>query len=463
MRPHVARPSNSLSRLCVYVAGEANIDSPVSRCEREETRPTAVERAERAQGRGEKGPRRALDRAMAFAGTAVAYGMALARLKRGKPGHGAGVLGCIRLFRHACRWWLGSAAPKHSVWSLCTAIAAHHVAGGRVLDSRSHSFWPWSVSSIRCSTAASPVKAINKERIGQAGANCRPAPAYPHCRHCCLHRHRALPAHLHLATHSCSIPYVRISPRDCCTLLSDSESTAQALNLDAAPQHAHSKAQHAHSKAQHAHCNAAKAAFVRKQHQGSIPWDTANTHRRCRSCGLSGCATLSAALSGLTPATPTARRSLQTSSHSNQTSAQRNAPAPDSGKGLLTSTCPAPAQAPPPPAACTPATLCAGVESALRIQLRCPPLLRNPRGPSCAVAAAAAAAAATHRAARVFTRGPAVYTLPPIATASSCGGLDLVPLALAPVRVSSAAAPTSTHRQPPRQAQPNAGARLLQS
>lgn len=94
---------------------------------------------------------------------------------------------------------------RQHVWSLCTAIASHHVAWGRVLDSQSHSFWPCSVFCICCFSAESPVKAINKDRIGQADA-------------VDLHLHNLTavivvcidfahcPPHLHLATQPAALP-----------------------------------------------------------------------------------------------------------------------------------------------------------------------------------------------------------------------------------------------------------------
>lgn len=64
-----------------------------------------------------------------------------------------------------------------------------------------------------------------------AGRRSRTAPAYLHSRHCCLHRHSPT-ARPSASSHSpaAAVTYVRISPRDC-TFLSDSESTAQALNI----------------------------------------------------------------------------------------------------------------------------------------------------------------------------------------------------------------------------------------
>jgi hypothetical protein len=65
---------------------------------------------------------------------------------------------------------LGSAAPKQPRWIRLTAIAAHHVALARVLDTQSHNFDCVACLCLLCE-GQQPVKAINKERIGQAGVD----------------------------------------------------------------------------------------------------------------------------------------------------------------------------------------------------------------------------------------------------------------------------------------------------
>jgi hypothetical protein len=122
------------------VRGKANIDSPVLPCELEETRTTAVERPERRGVGPFLQPKAGFFDDMAFAEQAVTYEHPLSKVKRGRPGHGAGALGCRRRSRsRLCRGQLGSAAPKHGWWARFTAIAGHHVAGAWVLDGRSHS------------------------------------------------------------------------------------------------------------------------------------------------------------------------------------------------------------------------------------------------------------------------------------------------------------------------------------
>jgi len=190
------------ARLC---RGEANIDSPVPPCEREETRPTAVERPERQNAVEREGPTSSF---WMRHGLCRASGGLWDDAVEDQTWQTWPWRGCVGLHTPlpACmQWWLGSAAAKDSMWSLCTAIAAHHVAWGRVLDSQSHSFCPCSVFCICCFSAEAPVKAINKDRIGQAGA----VDLHLHIltavivvcidfAHC--------PPHLHLATQPAALP-----------------------------------------------------------------------------------------------------------------------------------------------------------------------------------------------------------------------------------------------------------------
>lgn len=69
-----------------------------------------------------------------------------------------------------CRRQLGSAAPKHAWWTRFTAIAGHHVALAWVLNIGSHNSGSVACFGFARFEGKAPVKAINKKRIGQAGA-----------------------------------------------------------------------------------------------------------------------------------------------------------------------------------------------------------------------------------------------------------------------------------------------------
>jgi hypothetical protein len=87
------------------------------------------------------------------------------------------------------------------------------------------------VFCICSSKEESPVKAINKKRIGQAGAVDSHLHTLTAVIVVCICIDFA--PNLHLASlqlQHLPITYVRISSRVCCTFLPDSASTAQALN-----------------------------------------------------------------------------------------------------------------------------------------------------------------------------------------------------------------------------------------
>jgi hypothetical protein len=91
------------------------------------------------------------------------------------------------------------------------------------------------VFCICSSKEESPVKAINKKRIGQAGAVDSHLHTLTAVIVVCICIDFA--PNLHLASlqlQHLPITYVRISSRVCCTFLPDSASTAQALNCPAA-------------------------------------------------------------------------------------------------------------------------------------------------------------------------------------------------------------------------------------